>query len=179
MTVLTPISDTASKSERYAQVHEQLSALLEGESDPVANTANAASLLYHLLPDVNWVGFYFLKDGELVVGPFQGKPACTRIKPGEGVCGKAASDQKTIIVPDVSAFPGHIVCDSASKAEIVVPLLSWGRVIGVLDVDSPTLKRFDDDDAEGLEIVASIVLETLASDFVPDLSEEAAGPESN
>lgn len=174
MNSLTSIPDTASKAERYADVHQQLGALMKGESDPIANTANAASLLFHLLPDVNWLGFYFYKDGELVVGPFNGKPACSRIKPGQGVCGKAAAEQKTIIVPDVNAFPGHIACDTASKSEIVVPLLNWGNLIGVLDVDSSTLNRFDEEDAEGLETAASIILETFASDYLPDLSEEAA-----
>jgi L-methionine (R)-S-oxide reductase len=175
MNSLTPISATAKKPELYAQVHEQLSALLRGESDQGASTANAASLLYHLLPEVNWVGFYFLQDGELVVGSFQGKPACTRIKLGAGVCGKAAAEQKTIIVPDVDAFPGHIVCDSATKSEIAVPLLNWGALIGVLDVDSPVANRFDEDDAEGLETAASIILDAFVTDQMPDLSDEAAG----
>jgi L-methionine (R)-S-oxide reductase len=170
----TPISGTSDKSELYSQAHEQLSALLRGETDQIANTANAASLLYRLLPDVNWFGFYFLKDGELVLGPFQGKPACTRIKLSEGVCGKAAAEQTTVIVPDVNAFPGHIACDTASQSEIAVPLLNWGNLVGVLDVDSPAPNRFDEEDAEGLEIVASILLETFVTDYLPDLSEEAA-----
>src|SRR5215469_16844363 len=114
MNFMTPISQAASKSEFYAQVHEQISAIVKGESEPIANTANVSSLLFHLLPHVNWVGVYFWKEDELVVGPFQGKPACTRIKLGTGVCGKAAAEQKTLVVPDVNAFPGHIVCDSAS-----------------------------------------------------------------
>lgn len=175
MQLLTPISNAASKSQLYANVHEQLSALLKGESDQAANAANTASLLYHLLPNVNWVGFYFFKYGELVVGPFQGKPACTRIKLGHGVCGKSAADQQTVIVPDVAKFPGHIVCDAASKSEIVVPLLNWGKLIGVLDVDSPLVNRFDEDDAEGLETAASILLDAFVTDQMPDLSDEAAG----
>ncbi len=174
MKPLTAIADIGNKSVLYGQVHQQLCSLLRGESDPIANSANTASLLFHLLPEVNWVGFYFLRDGELVMGPFHGKPACTRIKLGEGVCGKAAGEQNTTIVPDVSAFPGHIVCDTASKSEIVVPLLSWGSLIGVLDVDSPALNRFDEEDAEGLEIVASILLDTFSTDQLPDLSDEAA-----
>lgn len=175
MTHLTPISGAADKLELYAQAHEQLSALLKGETDQIANSANAASLLSRLLPEVNWFGFYFLKDGELVLGPFQGKPACTRIRLGEGVCGKAAAEQTTVIVPDVNAFPGHIACDTDSQSEIAIPMLNWGNLVGVLDVDSPTPNRFDEDDAEGLEIVASILLETFVSDYLPDLSEEAAG----
>lgn len=174
MASFTDIPATASKSERYSRVHAQLGVLLKGESDIAANSANVASLLYHSLPDVNWVGFYFLKDGELVVGPFQGKPACTRIKLGQGVCGKAAEQQQTVRVPDVNAFPGHIVCDTASKSEIVVPLLNWGHLIGVLDVDSPILNRFDEEDEEGLETAASILLDAVISDELPDLSEEAA-----
>src|SRR5436853_1479248 len=132
------------------QVHRELlgqaRALLEGERDFTANAANLASLLFHTLPDLNWAGFYWMKGGELVLGPFQGKPACVRIALGKGVCGTAARDRKTLVVPDVDKFPGHIVCDSDSRSEIVVPLVRFERVIGVLDLDSPNLARFDDDD---------------------------------
>jgi L-methionine (R)-S-oxide reductase len=172
----TPISQSLGKPEFYTEVRQQLTALLEGESDFVANIANTAALLNQLLPDVNWVGFYLFKGDELVVGPFQGKPACTRISIGKGVCGTAAAKQQTVIVPDVTKFDGHIACDSASQSEIVVPLLSWGKLIGVLDVDSPSLNRFDEDDAEGLEVLAAVLLSNYSTGSLPDLSEEAAIP---
>jgi GAF domain-containing protein len=160
----------------YQEVCEQLHNLLVNERNMVANAANTAALLMQHLPDVNWVGFYFVDDaGELVLGPFQGKIACTRIGLGKGVCGKSAADQKTVIVPDVTKFSGHIVCDSASRSEIVVPLLNWGKLWGVLDLDSPSLDRFDEDDQEGLESVAAVFMASLVSDDLPDLSEEAAG----
>ena len=124
-------------------------ALLEGERDAIANFANTASLLYHSLPELNWVGFYLLKDGELVVGPFQGKPACVRIALGKGVCGTAAARRATVIVANVHEFDGHIACDSASNSEIVVPLLRGNELIGVLDVDSPKFARFDQEDRLG------------------------------
>ena len=141
----------------------------------VANAANTAALLKQRLPDVNWVGFYFAEERELVLGPFQGQVACTRIAFKKGVCGKAAAEQKTVIVPDVSKFDGHIACDTASRSEIVVPLLNWGKLRGVLDVDSPNLNRFDEDDQEGLESVVAVFMASLVSDDMPDLSEEAAG----
>jgi L-methionine (R)-S-oxide reductase len=122
-----------------------------GERDPWANAANAAALLFEALPDVNWAGFYFLRGGELVVGPFQGRVACVRIPPGQGVCGAAAERRETLIVPDVHAFPGHIACDAASNSEIVVPLVSGTRLIGVLDIDSPSYGRFSAADARLLE----------------------------
>src|SRR5579872_4895967 len=141
----------------YRELRAQLGALLEGEQDSIANAANTAALLYHSLPDVNWVGFYFLKGGELVLGPFQGKPACVRISLGQGVCGAAAVQRRTLVVPDVQKFPGHIACDSASRSEIVVPLLGAGNVLlGVLDIDSARAARFDDDDARGLEGLARV-----------------------
>ncbi|HET9650911.1 MAG TPA: GAF domain-containing protein, partial [Usitatibacter sp.] len=124
---------------------------------------NLASLVFHTLPDLNWAGFYWLKGRELVLGPFQGKPACVRIAVGRGVCGTAARDRHTILVPDVNAFPGHIACDSASASEIVVPLVKGGQLLGVLDLDSPKPRRFDEADASGLENVARIFLE--ATDF--------------
>jgi GAF domain-containing protein len=141
----------------YQALAAQLEGLLGGERDPWANAANAAALVFALLPDLNWAGFYFLRGGELVVGPFQGKPACIRIPVGAGVCGTAAATRRTVVVPDVHAFPGHIACDAASSAEIVVPLLAAGRLVGVLDLDSPTPGRFDAQDAAGLERVAALV----------------------
>ena len=151
--------ETLSRKELYRQLSGQLRALLEGETDFIANAANFASLLYHSLPDVNWVGFYLLKGDELVLGPFQGKPACVRIAIGTGVCGVAAEQRQTILVDDVHEFPGHIACDSASNSEIVVPLVVAGKLIGVLDLDSPSRTRFDDDDASGLNELTKIFLE--------------------
>jgi GAF domain-containing protein len=136
---------------------EQARALVGDERDPIANAANLAALLYGELPDLNWAGFYFVRDGELVLGPFQGKPACVRIARGRGVCGTAWERAETIVVPDVHAFPGHIACDSASNAEIVVPLVAaGGRVIGVLDLDSPRHDRFDASDRALVEDVAAL-----------------------
>jgi GAF domain-containing protein len=152
---LTPVA-TDDKSELYRQLLQQLAGLLQGETDWVANAANASALLWHTLPQLNWVGFYFLRGGELVVGPFQGKPACVRIALGRGVCGTAASSGLTQVVPDVHTFPGHIACDAASRSEVVVPLMHAGRVVGVLDLDSPELGRFDAADAAGLEQVAAL-----------------------
>ncbi len=134
---------------------QQAAGLFSGERDPWANAANLAALLFEHLPDVNWAGFYFLRGGELVVGPFQGRVACVRIAPGSGVCGTAAASRRTLIVPDVHAFAGHVACDPASNAEIVVPLVSGNRLIGVLDLDSPTLDRFDKADAALLEKLAA------------------------
>lgn len=152
------------KAGLYRELAEQARALLHGERNAVANAANLASLIFHTLPGLNWVGFYFLdrrgvKGGELVLGPFQGKPACIRIPLGKGVCGTAAALHETVVVPDVHAFPGHIACDSASNSEIVVPLMRAGKVLGVLDLDSPQRGRFDDVDRQGLEIVAAIWVE--------------------
>jgi GAF domain-containing protein len=149
---------TAPKNEGYATLLAQAKALLEGERDATANAANLAALIFHSLPDLNWAGFYWMKDGGLVLGPFQGKPACVRIALGNGVCGTAAASAKTVIVPDVHAFPGHIACDSASESEIVVPILKDGKVLGVLDLDSPRLARFDDADARGLEALVAAFL---------------------
>jgi len=148
-----------SKTELYDQLASQLSSLLAGERDLVANAANFSSLVFHALPDLNWAGFYFAKDGELVLGPFQGKPACVRIRVGQGVCGTGASKCETVIVPNVHEFPGHIACDSASNSEIVVPLMKDSRLIGVLDLDSPSIGRFDADDADGLQKLARILVE--------------------
>jgi GAF domain-containing protein len=150
-----------SKAELYSDLLSQTKGLLHDEHDLVANAANLSALLYHSLPDVNWVGFYFMKHGELLVGPFQGKPACVHIALGKGVCGTAAQTRKTQLVPDVNAFPGHIFCDGDSRSELVVPLVSKGEVIGVLDLDSPKLARFDEEDQAGLEALAKIFLESL------------------
>ena len=145
----------------YADVVAQTRALLEGERDAIANFANTTSLLYHSLPDLNWVGFYLLKDGELVVGPFQGKPACVRIPLGNGVCGTAAARRATVIVKNVHEFDGHIACDSASNSEIVVPLLRGNELLGVLDLDSPKFERFDAEDQAGLEKIVAEVIRAL------------------
>jgi GAF domain-containing protein len=141
----------ASKAEAYASLAAQAKSLLEGERDSGANAASLAALLFHGLPDLNWAGFYWLKEGGLVLGPFQGKPACVRIALGKGVCGTAAAERRTVVVPDVHAFPGHIACDSASRSEVVVPVLKAGRLVGVLDLDSPRPARFDEEDARALE----------------------------
>lgn len=140
----------------------ELRALLAGEADPIANAANTAALIYARLPRLNWVGFYFLQGDTLVLGPFQGLPACTRIPLGKGVCGTAAARNETIVVPDVHAFPGHIVCDSASLSEIVVPLHIGGGLSGVLDVDSPELDRFGPSERALLEGAAGIYVEACA-----------------
>ncbi|MHB8404170.1 MAG: GAF domain-containing protein [Gammaproteobacteria bacterium] len=150
-----------SKSTLYQELGAQARSLLHAEHDLIANAANISALLYHALPDVNWVGFYFLKDDELVVGPFQGKPACVRIALGKGVCGTAALQRESIVVPDVNQFPGHIFCDAASLSEIVIPLMRNGELLGVLDIDSPKLARFDEEDRISLERIAAIFLETL------------------
>jgi len=152
-----------SKQARYRQLNEQLVALFSEESDGLANAANLAALFFHGLPELNWFGFYLLRGDELVLGPFQGKIACVRIALGRGVCGTAARERRTVVVPDVHAFPDHIACDAASRSEIVVPLLRGDRVIGVLDADSPREGRFDDDDAEGLETAAKLLIDR--SDF--------------
>lgn len=138
----------------YDALDAQLQVIMAGERDLIANAANCAALLYHTLPDVNWAGFYFLRGDELVVGPFQGKPACVRIAVGKGVCGTAAATRTTQVVADVNAFPGHIACDAASRSEIVVPLIAGDELIGVLDIDSPVPARFGDVDRAGLERLA-------------------------
>jgi GAF domain-containing protein len=158
----TTATNKSAKTHRYDQLSAQLSELIAGETDFIANAANLSALLYHSLPDVNWAGFYLLKDGELVLGPFQGKPACIRIAIGKGVCGTAAERRQTILVHNVHEFPGHIACDSASNAEVVVPLIKDGDLLGVLDVDSPIVGRFDDEDAAGLNQLAEVFLEHVA-----------------
>jgi L-methionine (R)-S-oxide reductase len=154
------LTDTShlDKPALYDELARSLAALLEGESNLVAAAANTSSLLYWSLPDLNWVGFYLVDEasGDLLVGPFQGKPACVRIPLGKGVCGTAAAERRTVLVEDVHAFPGHIACDSASNSEIVVPVLSGNRLVGVLDVDSPRRARFDDVDARGLERLVGV-----------------------
>ena len=151
------------KTELYDQLATQLSSLLAGERDLIANAANFSALIFQALPDLNWAGFYFAKDGELVLGPFQGRPACVRIRIGQGVCGAGAARGETVIVPNVHEFPGHITCDSASNSEIVVPLMKGSKMIGVLDLDSPKMARFDQEDAAGLEKLAAILLSSVSS----------------
>ena len=158
MTYISERHDFTDKRTGYEQLAMQLRGLLEGESDPVANAANTTALIFDALPEVSWTGFYFLRGGELIVGPFQGKPACVRIALGRGVCGTAAARRATLIVPDVNAFPGHIACDAASQSEVVVPLIAADRLVGVLDLDSARLERFDEADARGLEQLAAIFL---------------------
>jgi GAF domain-containing protein len=145
----------------YRELARDLSALLTGERDLVANAANTAALIFDALPGLNWAGFYLYKSGELVLGPFQGKPACVRIAIGKGVCGTAAARRETVLVEDVHAFPGHIACDSASNSEIVVPLVRGTELLGVLDLDSPKLRRFGAADQRGLESLAKIFVESL------------------
>ena len=152
---------TGAKPEQYARLLQQANALMHGERDRVANAANLAALVYHSLPGLNWVGFYFFDGKELVVGPFQGLPACVRIALGRGVCGTAASTRITQRIADVDAFPGHIACDSASRSELVVPLYRGDALVGVFDVDSPQLDRFDADDQRGLEAIAAVFIESL------------------
>jgi GAF domain-containing protein len=153
--------DFSDKPRAYRELARQLEGLLSGERHRIANAANAAALLFSSLPDVNWLGFYFLEDAELVVGPFQGKPACVRIAIGRGVCGAAAARRETVVVRDVHAFADHIVCDPDSRSEIVVPLIAHGSLIGVLDVDSPKIARFDEADRVGLERLAAIFIASL------------------
>jgi L-methionine (R)-S-oxide reductase len=174
MQILSPVEPGISKNQLYQQICEQLTELLGDEKNFVANAANTSALLFQKLPDVNWVGFYIAEGKQLVLGPFQGKPAYARLPIGKGVCGTAAAKRKTIVVPDVNRFPGHIACDLASQSELVVPLLNWGKVLGVLDIDSATANRFDDDDREGIESVVAVFLASQATNDMPDLSEEAA-----
>ena len=147
---------TGSKSEQYSQLLSQAQGLMHGEKNLIANAANLSALLFNALPDLNWTGFYLFDGTELVVGPFQGLPACIRIPLGKGVCGTAALSRETQVVYDVNEFPGHIACDAASQSEIVIPLISSaGELIGVLDIDSPLVGRFDDEDRAGLEAIAA------------------------
>lgn len=157
------LPSSTSKRDLYASLAQQLAALLQGEPDAIANAANMSALIYHLLPDLNWSGFYFMRGPELVLGPFQGKVACVRIAVGRGVCGTAVERRASVVVPDVDAFPGHIACDGASRSELVVPLIKNGQVFGVLDLDSPYPNRFDEEDREGCERLVQIYLD--ASDL--------------
>ncbi len=162
------LPSASSKPERYAELAQAVRAVIDGEPDFIANLANVSALIFHSLADVNWAGFYLLKGGELVVGPFQGQVACVRIPLGKGVCGTAAATRRSIVVPDVRAFPGHIACDTASSSEIVLPMIREGELLGVLDIDSPTIGRFDQQDQEGLEQVVAALLHAVHA--VPDLS---------
>ncbi len=175
MPSLTGTDHVTSKSTLYQRICEELGELLRGETDFIANAANTVAHLFQAVPDINWVGFYLLKGNDLVLGPFAGKPACTRIPVGKGVCGAAAQQRRTVVVPDVHAFPGHIACDPASRSEIVVPLLNWGKLSGVLDVDSASFNRFGEEDREGFESIVSVFLSSPVTDDMPDLSEEAVG----
>ncbi|APF19133.1 GAF domain-containing protein [Caldithrix abyssi DSM 13497] len=149
-----------SKEVFYELLYRQARAMVEDERDAIANMANLSALLFYSMENINWAGFYLLKrEDELVLGPFQGKPACVRIKVGSGVCGTAVKKEKTLIVDDVHQFPGHIACDSASNSEIVVPMIKNGKMLGVLDIDSPMLKRFSEADRIGLERIVKVLLE--------------------
>ncbi|WP_408007216.1 GAF domain-containing protein [Pseudalkalibacillus sp. A8] len=154
-------SYTGNREENYELLNKQLKALLEGETNQIANLANASALLNQFLNEVNWVGFYLMENGELVLGPFQGLPACVRIPVGRGVCGTAVKDKKTMLVEDVHQFPGHIACDAATRSEIVVPILKNQEVIGVLDIDSPVTSRFDEIDKKHLERFVQTLTENL------------------
>ncbi|CAM3706742.1 GAF domain-containing protein [Parendozoicomonas haliclonae] len=145
----------------YHELNLMADGLLSSEANPVAGMANLASLLFHTLPDINWAGFYIMRDGELVLGPFHGLPACTRIPVGKGVCGTAVAEKKVMLVEDVDAFPGHIACDSASRSEIVLPISINGQVVAVLDIDSPEPARFTSDDQKGLEVTVEHVQKHL------------------
>lgn len=159
--MFTQTDYSGSSIEQYTMLSKQLDALLEGENNSIANLSNASALLNQFLERVNWVGFYLMEDGELVLGPFQGLPACVRISVGKGVCGTAVADKKTMLVEDVQAFPGHIACDAASRSEIVIPLMKEDQVIGVLDIDSPELSRFTEDDQKGLELFVEVLTKHL------------------
>jgi L-methionine (R)-S-oxide reductase len=152
----------STKPELYRELAAQCQALIAGETDLIANMANCAALIFNSVPRLNWAGFYLLKGGELVLGPFQGQPACVRIALGRGVCGTAAEKRSTLRVSDVTKFPGHIACDAASRSEVVVPLFTGdSKLIGVLDVDSPELDRFDSEDEAGLSAIAEIVARAI------------------
>jgi len=155
---------TDDKAALYAELAKQAEGLMHGEPNPIANAANFAALVYDVVPDLNWAGFYLFDGTELVVGPFQGKPACIRIAIGRGVCGTAAATRETQVVRDVNAFEGHIACDAASNSEIVVPLLKAdGTLYGVWDVDSPSVARFDDEDRKGMEALCQVFMRTLGA----------------
>ncbi|MFJ7730983.1 GAF domain-containing protein [Lysinibacillus sp. NPDC097231] len=159
--MFTQINYEGPIAEQYHTLAKQLDALLTGETDRIANLSNASALLNQFLTNINWVGFYVLQGDELVLGPFQGLPACVRIPIGRGVCGTAVANKETIIVKDVHAFPGHIACDAASQSEIVIPLVNQGEIIGVLDIDSPIVGRFSKEDQDGLELFVKTLLPHL------------------
>ena len=159
----TALIPAENKQEFYAELAATLRAMLTGERDWLANLANTSALIFQMLPGLNWAGFYLMRGEGLVVGPFQGNPACVRISVGRGVCGTAVAERRSLVVPDVHAFPGHIACDSASKSELVVPLVQGNKVLGVLDLDSPSPERFDEDDRVGCEQLVATLLES--SDF--------------
>ena len=159
--MFTQTDYSGDRTAQFSMLSKQLDALLEGETNAVANLSNASALLNQFLERINWVGFYLMEDGELVLGPFQGLPACVRIQVGKGVCGTAVSEKKTMLVEDVHAFPGHIACDAASRSEIVIPLIKDGEVIGVLDIDSPELSRFTEEDQAGLEQFTKVLMKHL------------------
>jgi len=162
--------DSTDKAEFYRELAGQLEALLAGERDAIANAANTSALLFQMLPDLNWAGFYLMRGGELVLGPFQGKPACVRIPVGKGVCGAAVERRASMLVEDVHAFPGHIACDAASRSELVVPLVGRDGVIGVIDLDSPSPARFDAADQAGIERIAAIWLAASGEVAAPSLA---------
>ncbi|MGA4517478.1 GAF domain-containing protein [Solibacillus silvestris] len=155
------ITYNGSITDQYEQLSKQLDALLEGENNLIANLSNASALLNTFLKEINWVGFYLMNEGELVLGPFQGLPACVRIPVGRGVCGTTVAKEQTMVVDNVHAFPGHIACDAASKSEIVIPLIKNGVVIGVLDIDSPVEARFTAEDKDGLEKFVDVLLKHI------------------
>ncbi|TWT08895.1 GAF domain-containing protein [Planomicrobium sp. CPCC 101079] len=159
--MFTQTSYSGTSTDQYNLLGKQLDALLTGESNQTANLSNASALLNQFLERINWVGFYLMENGELVLGPFQGLPACVRIKIGKGVCGTAVAEKKTMLIDNVHEFPGHIACDAASQSEIVIPLIKDGEVIGVLDIDSPELSRFSKEDQEGLEHFTEVLLKHL------------------
>ncbi|PSL31074.1 GAF domain-containing protein [Planomicrobium soli] len=159
--MFTQTSYSGTSTEQYNLLGKQLDALLTGESNQTANLSNASALLNQFLERINWVGFYLMENGELVLGPFQGLPACVRIKVGRGVCGTAVAEKKTMLIDNVHEFPGHIACDAASQSEIVIPLIKDGEVIGVLDIDSPELRRFSKEDQAGLEHFTEVLMKHL------------------
>ena len=163
------------RAQNYKDLAQELDALLTGEVNFVACAANAAAAIFHSLPDLNWAGFYFLSAGMLVLGPFQGRPACVRIPLGSGVCGTAAAERRSVLVPDVTAFPSHIACDTASRSELVLPLIHEGILIGVMDLDSPLLARFDAQDQSGCEVLAKIVARHLHPSFPSTLTRPENG----
>lgn len=159
--MFTKSSYSEDLSANYTMLSKQLDALLTGETNVIANLSNASALLNQFFDQINWVGFYLVENGELVLGPFQGLPACVRIQFGKGVCGTSAEIMETVIVPDVHEFPGHIACDAASQSEIVLPIVKDGELVGVLDIDSPIKNRFSEEDAKGLEQFIQVLVKHI------------------